>query len=296
MVAVGATLAVLLSRPGLNAPRELLTTLGVTPFGVCALGLVLLLAGAVLARSHTTASLVRTVRGRHKRTSRRVRAMASDVSQVLQTLLVQMDRPPASGEELNRVLQALKRQDEKLQSLAKASMTYAKPIAELGTQYKEIAEKTRSLEDVMDELSAKLGSTGDRMETRSREVLTKVDDTLRQLGSELQQAVTRQIDGLGKTMESRGQASTSGPELDRLLRQTQQVAEAVAALGQQIAQGVPVAGGPAAMGAGDGGAPALAADAGARLQAALTPKDEPPKAGGGDVQGAIAKLKKLRGR
>jgi uncharacterized coiled-coil DUF342 family protein len=351
----------------LQLQPEQLARLGVSPFGFLSTGILLLTAGIVLRKLSQAAASVRGVRIRQKKIARRVRAIAEDVGSVHENMLVQMDRPPASGEELNRVLQALKKQEEKLISLTKASMSSAKPVVELGSQYKDLAAKTNGLQEAMEDLNQKLGATGDRMETRSREVLTKVDDTLQSIGRDLQQSLsrqieglgkalearddgtaeldklsrqidglgkaleargngaaeldklTRQVDGLGKTLEARGsgtaeldkltrqvealgkalEARGSGTgELDKLARQTQAIQESVAGLAQQIAQGIPAAAaaGPASPAGGGTGAamPAVPAAAAARLAAAASA--EPAKVGTGDVQGAIAKLKKLRGR
>lgn len=116
--------------------------------GLLALGGTLLLfLGCQKRRQETAIAELRTALGEQ---SERHGQSAADLQYLVQAQRTSLDRPPASGEELDRVLLALNRQDEKVNNLTKAVKAFGKPLIEITARVNEataqLAEQPARLE------------------------------------------------------------------------------------------------------------------------------------------------------
>lgn len=91
------------------------------------------------------------------------------------------DRPPAQGEELERVLMALERQDEKVNNLTKALKMYGKPLMEIAngsadvtSQVNAMRTQVQTLEQSLQKLSTGTPS-GEWTETIARKIEAMAD-------------------------------------------------------------------------------------------------------------------------
>lgn len=71
-----------------------------------------------------------------------------------------LDRPPASGEELERVLFVLERQDEKVNNLTRAIKMYGKPLIEITKQMAEVTSRVEALRQSMGSIAETVDSSG----------------------------------------------------------------------------------------------------------------------------------------
>ncbi|MBX3464332.1 MAG: hypothetical protein KF830_14265 [Planctomycetes bacterium] len=134
------------------------------------------------------------------------------------------ERPPAAGEELQHVLMAMQRQEEKINNLTKAIKMYGKPLMEIASQTTDLAAavtQTRAgLEGRTDTIHAAL----ERLEARTGD-----DDATRTRHAELRDAlhvVAADVDKLAKR--------PAGPALEPLQQQLGRLEVAVTALGQRL--------------------------------------------------------------
>lgn len=78
------------------------------------------------------------------------------------------DRPPAEGEELARVLDALERQDEKIGNITRALKMYGKPLMEIATQGNDLAAQIAQTKQQMDAFGESLQQGLSKLETAAR--------------------------------------------------------------------------------------------------------------------------------
>ncbi len=129
---------------GLDAP--VLMTIGAVVFVL-----------SIVRRQHALAQL------RYEQLAQAQNDKESELHGSLQYLVEQhqlsSERPPAEGEELQRVLVSLQRQDEKVGNLTKALKMYGKPLMEIASQGNEIAAQVQQLKQQLDAMQKGLEKT-----------------------------------------------------------------------------------------------------------------------------------------
>ncbi len=133
------------------------------------------------------------------------------------------ERPPAAGEELQHVLMAMQRQDEKLNNLTKAIKMYGKPLMEIASQTTDLAAavtQTRTaLEARADATRAALAGLESRTDdAAARKERAELLDALH--------VVAADVDKLAR--------KPAGPSIEPLQQQLGRLEIAVAALAQRL--------------------------------------------------------------
>jgi hypothetical protein len=150
-------------------------------------------------------------------------------------------RPPAEGEELQRVMLALHRQDEKTNNLTRAIKMYGKPMIEISNQVTEtgskVAELTRHLDAMktafehgLRELRAELGK-GQDPKDHIKALESSLDQTRKQIAGGVERLLAATAEKPGVT------AQDVEKQLDAALKQIQQsLGTATTSLTQSLSQ------------------------------------------------------------
>ena len=194
-----------------------------------------------------------------------------------------LDRPPASGEELERVLLVLQRQDEKVNNLTRAIKMYGKPLIEITKQMADVTARIEALRSSVGTIAETVDTSG--LET----ALAGISESLqKQIGGELDKILSE---------VSKQDDDTLTKTLAELKQEMSQMASSVQRLQQSGVAGRPATQAPSGLAA--PAAPAALSSGGASLQ-------DPNYSGhahsisgtrsspGKGVLGSIAKLKKMR--
>ncbi len=221
-----------------------------------------------------------------------------------------LDRPPASGEELDRVLDCLQRQDEKLNNLTKAIKMYGKPLIEITNQSSEsvhhLEELNTQVAQVMESLQGQDGSAsasdlkdlleGNRGLT-GEDLHRELEAHLEKLEARIDDSAKRVAGGVDRLLEREGQSGE--PALEEIQRGLTNLANTLAAVQKSIAGGV--------QSASVAPSPALQSEPSHAPQSSSPSSGSSPRIGGlahsiagpkkgtgKNVLGAIAKLKQMR--
>lgn len=158
---------------GLDAP--LLLTIGAVVFVL-----------SIVRRQHALAQI------RYEQLAQAQNEKESELHGSLQYLVEQQqissERPPAEGEELQRVLVSLQRQDEKVGNLTKALKMYGKPLMEIATQGNEIAAQIQQLKQQLEAVQQGIAKS-QQPKTEAAVDLTPVERKLAETQKELLAAV-----------------------------------------------------------------------------------------------------------
>jgi uncharacterized protein YoxC len=113
----------------------------------------------------------------------------------------QAQRPPAAGEELQRVLLTLERHDEKINNLTKAMKMYGKPLMEIANQVADIgAGVTSTKTDVESVLEiTRTGFTRIESDIEQQDVRKELESVHQQL-KRVEEQVQKSVAGLGERM------------------------------------------------------------------------------------------------
>ncbi len=194
-----------------------------------------------------------------------------------------LDRPPASGEELDRVLVVLQRQDEKVNNLTRAIKMYGKPLIEITKQLTDLGSRVESVRSSMGGIVEAVDGTG------VEKALAKISNRLqRNIGGELDKILTE----ISNHSDEATMSSLEGlkQELSAVaanIAKLQEIGMAAARTVARTATAPAPAAAPAAM-SGDG-RPSQAATSGLSQSISGT-----KRSAGKGVLGSIAKLKKMR--
>jgi prefoldin subunit 5 len=129
------------------------------------------------------------------------------------------DRPPASGEELERVLLVLQRQDEKVNNLTRAIKMYGKPLIEITKQMADVTARIEALRssvgtiaetvDISGLETALAGMSeglqkqiGGELDKILSEVSKQDDDTLTKMLAELKQEMSQMASSVQRLQQS----------------------------------------------------------------------------------------------
>jgi len=132
-IAAGVALA---AAPLAPTMRDTVSQFGVNPASLLVVGTVLAAAGAIRRR---LASLQQRLDADGGKSADGVESLRESLQFLVESTHASNERPPAAGEELQHVLVALQRQDDKINNLTKAIKMYGKPLMEISSQGTDIA-------------------------------------------------------------------------------------------------------------------------------------------------------------
>ncbi len=94
--------------------------------------------------------------------------MQANLQYLVEQQQIHAEKPPAQGEELERVLVALQRQDEKVNNLSRALKMYGKPLMEIANQGADVAAQVNQLKGHIEALLGAMQQGFTRVETAAR--------------------------------------------------------------------------------------------------------------------------------
>ena len=136
------------------------------------------------------------------------------------------ERPPAEGEELQRVLIALERQDEKVGNLTKALKMYGKPLMEIAQQGNDLAaqlqQQKQQIETIHTAMQQGLAKVESAAKSQSVD-LTPLEHSFQKLGADLKQAIAA--------------VAEKAPQDPQLMQALQRVETSIATIGKRFDDG-----------------------------------------------------------
>lgn len=222
--------ALLLAAAGLGyansqglAPASL-QTFGLTPTTLLLLGAVAL--GAAMARRHAgsaSARLEAALADQHER----VQHLRENLDYLIEHHgKPQLEEPLAAGEEMQRILLHLQRQDEKVTNLTKAIKMYGKPLMEISNMGADNSANIGQLKTLLEGLAEQGRQGFARLETAS-----KTGDSHKPLFEELHKQFGKVEERLQKQLSQLGDNLPRG---DQLQQQLTRVEAMVQSTGQRI--------------------------------------------------------------
>ncbi len=210
-----------------------------------------------------------------------------------------IDRPPASGEELDRVLSVMQRQEEKINNLTRAIKMYGKPLVEISQQTADVGEELAQTKTMVQTMSA----TVLEQVAASLDSVKMDDSSLTTMQTALESRLDTNTNKLSANIEKLLAASNGegDEEVEGMVRHIQAelagVATTLSGIKSAIGRGGGISAGSAPSATQSHSAPAASAPAASKGKAkgglahSISGKK---KAGGKNVLGAIAKLKQMR--
>jgi hypothetical protein len=188
----------------------------------------LLTTGVVRRQIGAATSHIDAMLGEHEDVAAQLR---SSIDYLVEQQRATLERPPAAGEELDRVFAAMQRQDEKINNLTKAVKMYGKPLMEISSQGTDSGATLTQLRTAHDGLVETLKTGLGRIETGMRSIDTsaKAGGNKKEL-DELQAAVKRTEEMLNRNFA----ALDSKIRNDGNQQQLTRVEAGVTALGQRL--------------------------------------------------------------
>jgi uncharacterized phage infection (PIP) family protein YhgE len=185
--------------------------------------------GAVLVGSGTTRRRLGTLHGRIESASTQRGDGTEALQESLQFLVAahqeSSEKPPAAGEELQHLLIALNRQDEKINNLTKAIKMYGKPLMEISGQSTELAAGI-----------AQVRTSIDTANESTRQTFSRLENQLRTTGSWKQDLAGLQesVQQLGKAMAAIESKPGAMPSFEPVTQQLQRIEVHVQAIGHRL--------------------------------------------------------------
>ncbi|MBL8749363.1 MAG: hypothetical protein JNK78_09385 [Planctomycetes bacterium] len=139
------------------------------------------------------------------------------------------ERPPAAGEELQHVLIALQRQDEKINNLTKAIKMYGKPLMEISGQGTELSGAITHIRTAVEAGNEAAKQTFGRMEKQLEAQLEAQTAPSKDAA-----AIQASLQKLHATMEAVQKKTGTMPTLEPLQQQVGRLEVAVAAIAQRV--------------------------------------------------------------
>jgi hypothetical protein len=210
---------------------QLETTLsgyGLGPTTMLLVSGLLLTTGVVRRQIGAATSHIDAMLGEHEDVAAQLR---SSIDYLVEQQRATLERPPAAGEELDRVFAAMQRQDEKINNLTKAVKMYGKPLMEISSQGTDAGATLTQLRTAQDGLVEMLKTGLGRVETGMRSIDTsaKAGGNKKEL-DELQTTVKRTEELLNRNFA----ALDSKIRNDGSQQQLTRVEAGVTALGQRL--------------------------------------------------------------
>lgn len=218
--ALGATIA-LAAAPLSPTTLEVLARYGLTPASLLIAGTVLVTTGANRSR---LAALLQRIESVGKRTTDVTTGLEQGMQFLVDAQHANNERPPAAGEELQHVLVALQRQDEKVNNLTKAIKMYGKPLMEISGQSAELA-------GAMAQARASIEAGNETV----RQSFARVESQLRTNGSQKEIADLSDIVlKVATTLDSMQKKASGTISLEPLQQQIGRVEVNLAAIAQRV--------------------------------------------------------------
>ncbi len=139
------------------------------------------------------------------------------------------ERPPAAGEELQHVLIALQRQDEKINNLTKAIKMYGKPLMEISGQGTELTGAMTHIRAAVEAGNDAAKQTLGRMEKQLEAQLEAQTAPSKDAA-----AIQASLQKLHAALETIQKKAGATPSLEPLQQQVGRLEVAVAAIGQRV--------------------------------------------------------------
>jgi hypothetical protein len=222
--ALGLCAGVMLATTGLLAPKVPAIADALANFGLDGGNLMIL--GAVAMAAGFVRRQVGVVQQRLATTELQRAAEVEALQNSLQELTAHHTTgdKPAAGEELQHLLMAMQRQDDKVNNLTKAIKMYGKPLMEIATQGTELAGSVAAVRTVVD------GGT-----ESTRQAITRLEGQLRSLGgkqelAELQAGLAK----LAARLDAFATSKQAGPDLAPLQQQLSRLEVTTAAMAQRL--------------------------------------------------------------
>ncbi len=136
------------------------------------------------------------------------------------------ERPPAEGEELQRVLLALERQDEKVGNLTKALKMYGKPLMEIAQQGNDLAAQLQQQKQQIEAIQAAMQQGLAKVESAAKSLsvdLTPLEQSFQKLASDLKQAMAA--------------VAEKAPQDPQLMQALQRVETSITSIGKRLDDG-----------------------------------------------------------
>lgn len=219
MLVAAVVLALL---PNREATLAGLARFGVEPASLMVAGLVLVLAGTNRRRLGTLQEQIDQTRNHESDTTTSLR---ESLQFLVDAQHASNERPPAAGEELQHVLIALQRQDEKINNLTKAIKMYGKPLMEISGQGTELAGSLNQAKTSIEAGNDAAVKALARIETQ-----LKSQGTPGKEFAELAAAVQK----VGAAVDALQKKGNAGPSLEPLQQQVGRLEVSVAAIGQRL--------------------------------------------------------------
>ncbi len=136
------------------------------------------------------------------------------------------ERPPAEGEELQRVLLALERQDEKVGNLTKALKMYGKPLMEIAQQGNDLAAQLQQQKQQIETIHTAMQQGLAKVESAAKSLsvdLTPLEHSFQKLAADLKQAIAA--------------VAEKSPQDPQLMQALQRVETSIATIGKRFDDG-----------------------------------------------------------
>ncbi len=257
-----------------------LNTAGLTPGALTMIGIIMTGIGGLRGRQANIELWVSEVEATLADTDT---GISASLDYLVEAQEHHLDRPPASGEELDRVLVVLQRQDEKVNNLTRAIKMYGKPLIEITKQLTDLGSRVESVRSSMGGIVEAVDGAGvekalAKMSNRlQRNIGGELDKILTEISNHSDEATMSSLEGLKQEL------SAVAANIAKL----QEIGMAAARTVARTATAPAPAAAPAAM-SGDG-RPSQAATSGLSQSISGT-----KRSAGKGVLGSIAKLKKMR--
>ena len=216
------TAVVLALLPNREATLAGLGRFGVEPASLLVAGLVLVLAGVNRRRLGTLQEQIDQTRNHDADTTTSLR---ESLQFLVDAQHASNERPPAAGEELQHVLIALQRQDEKINNLTKAIKMYGKPLMEISGQGTELAGSLNQAKTSIEAGNDAASKAFARIETQLKSQAAPGKEF-----AELAAAVQK----VGAAVDALQKKGNAGPSLEPLQQQVGRLEVSVAAIGQRL--------------------------------------------------------------
>ena len=219
-VLLGVSAIVLAAMPA-SATVTQLTHFGVGPQTLLILGAILFAGGVTRRR---VGALVQRIDDVEKGDRDWAQSARESLHFLVEAQQLSNERPPAAGEELQHVLVALQRQDDKLANLTKAVKMYGKPLMEISSQGTELGGSLAQMKSALEAVANANRAAFAQLESRVQANGTPAKEL-----NELLEVVLK-IDDAINTLRTKSNA----PSLEPLQQQVGRLEVNVAAIGQRL--------------------------------------------------------------
>lgn len=127
--------------------------------------------------------------------------MQANLQYLVEQQQIHAEKPPAQGEELERVMVGLQRQDEKVNNLSRALKMYGKPLMEIANQGADVAAQVNQLKGHIEALLGAMQQGFTRVETAARSQTIDLGP-LEQKATEAANETRKLLQGFGERMPS----------------------------------------------------------------------------------------------